>query len=125
MKLSSTLQAALLSSTIALTGTACKPTQEAQDKHKEEVKRILSEVQPTKDILSSSKDYFDGRKNLTNISDEQRESLTLGHAKMTCLARGLENGTISVADFNTVISSDDRIITDKNTKLQVDKKGGI
>lgn len=123
MKPSSTLQAVLLAGTVAFTGTACKPT---QDKHKEEVKRIIAEVQPTKDIVSSSEDYyFNDRKDLPNISDKQRESLALGHAKMTCLARGLENGTISVADFNTIIASDDRIITDKNTQLQVDKKGGI
>jgi hypothetical protein len=116
MKLSSTLRAALLSGTIAFTGTACQPT---QDKHNKEVSRILDSVHPTEDAILRAREYYQSRENLENLSDAEFTSLIFGNAKMTVLARRMQDHTISIADFLMILKSEDQIITDKNTKLKI------
>lgn len=83
MKLTPALKAALVASTIALTGASCKPQ---QDQHKAEVERILSAVQPTADDTLASRKYYESRKDLQNLSPDEKFSLTLSHARLSVLA---------------------------------------
>ena len=107
-----------LAGLIGLSAPACKPIQE---RNQEKVKKILEAVQPTDERIDLSYDYYEGRFDLKNISDEQRASLALGRAKMIQLSEKLQNGSIAFVDFyNTVVLSKERIITDKNTKLPID-----
>lgn len=73
MNLKNLLPAAL-AGLIGVSTPACKP---AQEKHSEDVKRILDAVQPTEDLVKLSQEYYNGREDLKSISDEERMSLIL------------------------------------------------
>jgi hypothetical protein len=76
-------------------------------------------------VIKSSQQYYRNRDDLKNISFNERESLTLWHARLTCVEQWLKDGTLPFRDFyTTIIQSNKRIITDENTKLHIDSGRG-
>lgn len=79
MNLKNLLPAAL-AGLIGVSAPACKPLAE---KKRAEVEHILQSVQPTEDVVKLSQEYYGGRTDLENISDAERASLVMSHAKLT------------------------------------------
>ncbi len=124
MNLKNLLPAALAGA-LGLSATSCDPAEALQKKHQKDIEDVMQMVQPSDANLATSEAYYAGRSDLVSISPEQRASLALSHAKLACAKEGLEKGTLSFADFyNTIIASKSPIITDKNTKLQIDDSFG-
>lgn len=95
---------------------ACKP---AQEKHSQDVKRILDAVQPTEEKVSHAQSYYESRNDLKNLSSDQRMSLTLWNARLSVLKEQMKGWKISTQDLLTILKSNDKIITDANTKLKI------
>lgn len=116
MNFKNLLSAAGLAWLIAAGSSALKPI---QNKHKAEVDRILSVVQPTEEDVIVSQKYYQERKDLESISDIQKTSLIMSHARLSVLTEEVKTNNMTLSDLLTILTSEDRIVTDENTKLKI------
>ena len=116
MNFKNLLSAAGLAWLIAAGSSALKPI---QNKHKAEVDRILSVVQPTEEDVIVSQKYYQERKDLESISDIQKTSLIMSHARLSVLTEEVKTNNMTLSDLLTILTSEDRSVTDENTKLKI------
>ena len=116
MKLSSTLKAALVASTVALAGVSCKSTQE---KHQEKVQHILSVIQPTEDLVKQAWTYYDKRDDLSSLTPSQLKSLKERQPYLMMTARALEKWELSLSEYLQILQSPEHMIANDDLLLKI------